>query len=71
MFLKVVSLIMILTSLYLASVSTTSSIGISFSSLTYTCNKKIGTNCGIVWPSMVILRQSLDIGGYKIEGNKE
>ena len=74
MFLKDVSLIIILPYLYLAYLSHPYSIRLTMllcRSLTDTCNKKIGTNCGIVWPSMVILRQSLDIGGWKIEGNKE
>ena len=65
MFLVVVSLIMILKYLFLASLSNPLSIGLNIilcRSLTNTCNYNFGTNCGAVWPPMVILIQLLAIG---------
>ena len=65
MFLKVLSLIMILQYLYIASLINPYSIGIIMilcGSMTYTCNKNLETNCGAVFLLMVILRQLLAIG---------
>ena len=60
MFIKVVSLIMILPYLYLDYFSPPSSIGINMIlciSLTDTCNINFGTNCGVFCPPMLILKQ--------------
>ena len=69
MFLYFESLIMILSSLSLASLSPPSSIGLTmllFSSLTDTCNNTFGTNYGVVCPSTVILMQLLALGDWNI-----
>ena len=64
-FLKVVLLIIILPYFYLVSLSPPLSIGLTMLLCIYladTCNNNFGNDCGIVFPSMVILRQSLAIG---------
>ena len=69
MFLKVVSMIIMLTYLYIDSLSPQSYTGITIllrSSLTDTCNNNFGTNCGVFCPSIIILRQSLAIGDLTI-----
>ena len=71
MFLKVVSMIMILPSLYISSLIPPYYIGITillFISLADTCNNNFGINCSVVFWSMVILIQPLAIGDWKIWG---